>query len=93
MTDAKTFDKGAVFPLRAAGGVRFWQRRWARWAIIFGCWTVLAFLFTGQFYYTRVLSERPLTWREAASTQFIYPYFWAVGTIIVLWLSDRFPVE
>jgi len=93
MTDAKTFDEGDVFPSSAAGGVRFWQRRWTRWAIIFGCWTVLAFLFTGQFYYTRVLSERPLTWREAASSQFIYPYFWAVGTIIVLWLSDRFPVE
>jgi signal transduction histidine kinase len=81
------------FPPSPAGGVRLWQRRWARWAIIFGGWTVLAFLFTGQLYYTRLLSEKPLTWRDAATSQFIYPYFWAVGTIIVLWLSDRFPVE
>ncbi|HYH86730.1 MAG TPA: histidine kinase [Pyrinomonadaceae bacterium] len=93
MTDAETFDEGDIFAPRATSGVRFWQRRWARWAIIFGCWTVLAFLFTGQLYYTRVLSERPLTWREAASTQFIYPYFWAVGTIIVLGFANRFPVE
>jgi two-component system, LytTR family, sensor kinase len=93
MTDANSFDTSDVSPLRTTGGVRLWQRRWARWAIVFGGWTVLAFLFTGQLYYTRVFSERPLTWREAASSQFIYPYFWVVGTIIVLWLSERLPIE
>ena len=93
MTDVKAFNEGMVFPAKAKPGVRFWQRRWTRWAIVFGCWTVLAFLFTGQLYYTRVLSEKPLTWGEAARSQFIYPYIWAIGTIIVLGLSDRFPVE
>jgi sensor histidine kinase YesM len=34
-----------------------------------------------------------MTWREAASQQFIYPYLWAFGTVLVLWLADRFPVE
>jgi two-component system, LytTR family, sensor kinase len=93
MTDANSFDTSGVSPLKTTGGVRLWQRRWARWVIVFGGWTVLAFLFTGQLYYTRVFSERPLTWREAASSQFIYPYFWVVGTIIVLWLSERLPIE
>ena len=72
---------------------RPWRGRWVRWAIIFAVWTALAFFFTGQFYYTRLLSERPITWGAAASQQFIYPYLWAVGTIFVLWLADRFPVE
>ncbi|MDT7688108.1 MAG: two-component system, LytTR family, sensor kinase [Acidobacteriota bacterium] len=80
-------------PAEAAGGGRLWQRRSARWAIIFAVWTVLAFFFAGQLYYTRLLSERPMTWRDAASQQFIYPYLWAAGTILVLWLADRFPVE
>ena len=92
MTEAKSFE-GSIFPAKAEVGVRFWRRRWARWAVAFGVWTVLAFFFTGQFYYTYRLSERPITWRDAASTQFLYPYLWAVGTIIVIWLSDRFPVE
>jgi two-component system, LytTR family, sensor kinase len=69
------------------------RRAWTRWAASFGVWTVLALFFTGQLYYTYRLSEKPITWREAASTQFLYPYLWAVGTLIVLWLADRFPVE
>ncbi|HEX7958222.1 MAG TPA: histidine kinase, partial [Pyrinomonadaceae bacterium] len=65
----------------------------ARWGLIVAAWTALAFFFTGQFYYTRLLSERPISWRDAASQQFLYPYLWAAGTILVLWLADRFPVE
>ena len=72
---------------------RLWQKAWARWAVIFGGWTALAFFFTSQLYYTRVLSERPITWLDAATSQFIYPYLWAFGTVIVLKLADRFPVE
>jgi signal transduction histidine kinase len=72
---------------------RPWQRRWVFRAIVFGAWTMLAFLFTGQLYYSQILSERPLTWGRAASSQFIYPYLWAFGTIVVLWLAGRFPLE
>jgi sensor histidine kinase YesM len=94
MTDA-TILEGVRLPAEAeeAAGSRLLQRRWARVAIIFAAWTALAFFFTGQFYYTRLLSERPITWRYAASQQFIYPYFWAAGTVVALWLADRFPVE
>jgi two-component system LytT family sensor kinase len=92
MTDA-TILEGVRLPADEPGGRRFWQRPWARVAIIFAVWTALAFFFTGQLYYSRLLSEKPLTWREAASSQFIYPYLWAVGTILGLWLANRFPVE
>ncbi|HWS54174.1 MAG TPA: histidine kinase [Pyrinomonadaceae bacterium] len=77
----------------AAAGNVWWQRRWALWAAVFGAWTVIAFFFTGQLYYTTLLGERPLSWRSVASQQFIYPYLWAFGTIIVLRLAGRFPVE
>jgi len=94
MTQAETFE-GVQLPAVAdeAVGGRVWSGRWARWGIIFAVWTVIAFFFAGQLYYTRLLSERPLAWRDAASQQFIYPYLWAAGTILVLWLADRFPVE
>jgi two-component system LytT family sensor kinase len=91
MIDVKALE--GVHLAAEADGVRLRQGRGARWAIIFGVWTVLAFFFTGQLYYTRLLSEKPLTWRETASTQFIYPYLWASGTGLVLWLANRFPVE
>src|SRR5215218_10960597 len=94
MTEAEILE-GVRLPAGAqgAGGERAWRGRWARWGIIFAAWTVIAFFFAGQLYYTRLLSERPLTWRESASQQFIYPYLWALGTVLVLWLADRFPVE
>ncbi|HJQ35177.1 MAG TPA: histidine kinase [Pyrinomonadaceae bacterium] len=92
MTDA-TILEGVRLPAGEPGSPRLWQRPWARVAIIFAVWTALAFFFTGQLYYSRLLSERPLTWREAASSQFIYPYLWALGTVLVLWLANRFPVE
>ncbi|MDT5156950.1 MAG: two-component system, LytTR family, sensor kinase [Acidobacteriota bacterium] len=93
MIDVKTLE-GVLLPEEATKfGVRFWHGREARLGVIFGVWTVLAFFFTGQLYYTRLLSEKPLTWREAASTQFIYPYLWAAGTSVVLWFANRFPIE
>ena len=95
MTEAETFEGGrfAAPGGEAAAGVGAWRGRFARWGIIVAVWTVLAFFFTGQLYYSRLLSARPLTWRDAASQQFIYPYLWALGTVFVLWLADRFPVE
>ncbi len=72
---------------------QWWQRRWGQWAIAFGVWTVIAFVFTAMLYYSQLLGERPITWRRAAGYQFIYPYLWMVGTMIVLWLARRFPLE
>lgn len=77
----------------AAGREHVWRRRLTRLAIIFAVWTGLSFYFTGQLYYSNLLGGKPMTWGEAAQTQFIYPYFWALGTVFVLWLADRFPVE
>ena len=92
MTDAEALEIG---PPRAGaeGGVRPWRSRWALVGIVFGAWTALALFFTGQLYYTDLLSEKPLTWRYAASQQLVYPYVWAAGTLVVLWLANRFPVE
>ncbi|HEX8684839.1 MAG TPA: histidine kinase, partial [Pyrinomonadaceae bacterium] len=94
MTEAETLEgvRLAREEEERAGG-RVWRARLARWGIIFAVWTVLAFFFTGQLYYTRLLSERPITWGAAASQQFIYPYLWAAGTVFVLWLANRLPVE
>jgi two-component system LytT family sensor kinase len=94
MTEAETLE-GVTLPadFEPASSERAWRARVARASVIFAGWTVIALFFTGQLYYSRLLSEKPLTWREAASSQFIYPYLWALGAFLVLWLADRFPVE
>jgi two-component system LytT family sensor kinase len=92
MTDVEALEIGPP-RAEARGDVRPWRSRWALVGIVFGAWTALALFFTGQLYYTYLLSEKPTTWRYAASQQFIYPYLWAVGTLVVLWLANRFPVE
>jgi signal transduction histidine kinase len=95
MSEAETLEGAwlAAAGTKPEGGERVWRVRLAHWGIIFAVWTALAFFFTGQLYYTRLLSERPVTWGYAASQQFIYPYLWAAGTVVVLWLANRFPVE
>jgi two-component system, LytTR family, sensor kinase len=94
MTDAEALETLAPpAAVRASTDVRHWRRRWALVVAVFGAWTALALFFTGQLYYTYLLSEKPTTWRYAASQQFIYPYIWAAGTLLVLWLANRFPVE
>ena len=92
MTDAEALEIGPP-RAEASADVRPWRSRWALAAIVFGAWTALALFFTGQLYYTYLLSEKPTTWRYAASQQFIYPYIWAVATLIVLRLANRFPIE
>ena len=94
MTEAETLD-GVRLPADewVAGRGRVWRGRLTRCAIIFAAWTVIGLCFTGQLYYSNLLSDKPLTWSEAASTQLIYPYLWALGTPLVLWLAERFPVE
>ncbi len=94
MTEAETLE-GVTLPagFEAAGGAGAWRRRWTRLGIIFAAWTVIALFFSGQFYYSRLMSERPLTWREAAALQFLYSYLWMLGSLLILWFADRFPVE
>ena len=94
MTEAETLDSVRLPADEwAAGRGRVWRGRLTRWAIIFAVWTVVAFFFTGQWYYSNLLGERPLTWREAAAPQFIYAYLWIAGSVLILWLAERFPVE
>ncbi|HYO63883.1 MAG TPA: histidine kinase [Pyrinomonadaceae bacterium] len=69
-----------------------WRRRLTLFGLIFLFWTVAALAFTAQLYFTRILSESPLTLRRVVTEQFIYPYLWALATPLVLWLAGRFPV-
>ena len=49
--------------------------------------------FTGQIYYTELLGESPRPWTDAAKSQMVHPYLWALATPLILWLAGRFPIE
>ncbi|HEV2765142.1 MAG TPA: histidine kinase [Pyrinomonadaceae bacterium] len=70
-----------------------WRRRLYLFGLIFLFWTLAALAFTAQLYFTRMLTDRPLTLGRVVSEQFIYPYLWALATPLVLWLAWRFPVD
>jgi sensor histidine kinase YesM len=70
-----------------------WRRGWFKFAIILLVWTVLGLLFTGQAYYGELLGEKPRPWTDAAKSQMVHPYLWALATPLVLWLAGRFPIE
>jgi signal transduction histidine kinase len=69
------------------------EKRWVRWALIFGCWTLV-----GSFYATRpylsVLSQgnvesSPEVWRVLVGN-LADAYTWALFTPLIFWLARRF---
>jgi sensor histidine kinase YesM len=70
-----------------------WQRRSARWGMIALVWLTMALIFTGQMYFFERLAKHPITWTDAALSQFISPSIWALATPLVIWLAWRFPID
>lgn len=72
---------------------RWWNKPWARWIIIWGVWTFIGLVFTGQFYFSMYRSEQPVPWSYSIYLQMSWAYLWALVTPLILWLAERFPVE
>ncbi|MEJ7708691.1 MAG: hypothetical protein WKF84_02265 [Pyrinomonadaceae bacterium] len=68
-------------------------RRSVRWAIVFGCWTLVALFFTSQIVIQTAFMGRPVPWWRAAGWQLFSTYLWFLITPLVLWLGRRFPIE
>jgi len=69
-----------------------WERGWFRVGLIFGVWTLIGLLLGSQIHFSAALSDRPVGWVDALSSQLIFTTLWALGTPFVLWLSARFPI-
>ncbi|MGH9944732.1 MAG: sensor histidine kinase [Pyrinomonadaceae bacterium] len=70
-----------------------WERRWVRWGLILGVWTILGLLLGSQNYVAQALSERPIGALDAFSSQLLFSTLWALSTPPVLWLATRFPLD
>lgn len=69
-----------------------WQRRWVRWAVIFGVWTLLGVLLASQVRVSSMFSERTAGWADVLSSQLIFTTVCALTTPLVMWLAARFPI-
>src|SRR5438876_7646462 len=70
------------------------ERRWARWSLILGFWTLLGLFFSSQTYliYINVLEQR-IPWGRALACALSDWYVWAFLAPFILRLARRYPIE
>ena len=79
---------------QTAGEMVWWgERRWARWALILGIWTLVGFIFGSQIYWGFLYTDRPLPLSGAILWQMGAAYWAAALTPLMLWLARRFRIE
>src|ERR1051325_6860882 len=79
--------------LENLGSIKIRRRRWIRLAAIWGIWTFIGLVFTLQGYFTSYRSERPMPFTDSLYLQMTWAYLWALATPLVLWASERLPIE
>ena len=68
-------------------------RRWIKWALIFGCWTLFGLFFTSQEAIRMAFLGRAIEWKRLLAGWLGVSYIWAVLTPAILYLASRFPLE
>ena len=69
------------------------ERRWARWILIFGVWTLLGALSAVRVMVTYAYSGAIVTWRRAFVIALADWYVWALLAPAIAWLARRFAIE
>src|SRR5215475_4403220 len=69
------------------------ERRWARWILIFGVWTMLGALSAVRVMVTYAYTGNIVTWRRAFVIALADWYVWALLAPVIAWLARRFAIE
>src|SRR3954451_16373940 len=69
------------------------QRRWFKWPLLFGFWTLIGLSFAFQFYISSWKAGTDISWKQAVNYALGDWYVFAVLSIPVMWLAGRFPFE
>jgi two-component system LytT family sensor kinase len=64
-----------------------------KWALIFACWTFLAFLFSGPQMIQAVRLHRTSQGWDSVIGELLFSYLWLALTPLVIWLSRSFRIE
>ena len=82
MSESAIVDEESVF-----------SRRWVKYGIIWGIWTIVALFFSTQVYLMSYADNQPIRYARGFLMQATAVYPWALATPLVLWLSRRFHIE
>jgi signal transduction histidine kinase len=69
------------------------ERRWKRWGLIFGAWTLLGLSTATRIKLSYGYAGNPITWRNALVIAYCDWYIWAALFPLMLWLARRFSLE
>jgi len=60
-----------------------------KWALIFACWTFLAFLFSGPQMIQAIRVHRTSAGWDSVIGELLFSYLWFALTPLVIWLSSK----
>lgn len=66
---------------------------WLETALIFAAWTVFGLITANQHYMWFEVLGQPIPWRHALQHALFVAYLWALATLAIFWLAQRFPLE
>jgi sensor histidine kinase YesM len=69
------------------------ERRWARWVLVFGVWTLLGALSAVRILVSYAYSGNTVSWRRALVIALADWYVWALLAPAIAWLARRFAIE
>jgi sensor histidine kinase YesM len=69
------------------------SRRWVRYGLIWGVWTLVALFFSTQVYVMYYAEKQPIRYLRGFLVQATVCYIWALATPLILWLVRRFCIE
>lgn len=68
------------------------SRRWLRWSLAVGGWTLLGVLFASQVYMDYTYAGHAITWKGALAIALQQWYLWALLALFIMRLTRRFPL-
>jgi two-component system, LytTR family, sensor kinase len=69
------------------------ERRWTRWILVFGVWTLLGALSAVRIVLSYAYSNNVISWRRAVVIALADWYAWALLAPAIGWLARRFAIE
>src|SRR6266550_230866 len=69
------------------------QKRWSRWLVGFCFWTLLGLSFASQFYISSAKAGLDVSWKQAVNYALGDWYVFALLSVPVVWLAQRFRFE
>jgi two-component system LytT family sensor kinase len=69
------------------------ERRWIRWLLIFGCWTLLGLFSATRMALNYAYGGYPVRWQPVLTFALTDWYVWALLSPMIVWLARRFAIE